>query len=128
MVAVESEVALDVKTFDRRNLHVCASEETGSLDITLVSTIYLVEERVAVSVVEITWLLDDVTLGIVWMSDGGHLQGEVIHTVVTLVIVLVGIRDGRSYLHHLVDFVVDVDTSGVTLKLVVLHHTVVVHH
>ena len=79
-------------------------------------------------VVEIAWLLDDVAFSIVRVSDGGHLERKVIHTVVTLVVVLVGVGDGRTYLNHLVNLVVDVDTSSVTLELVVLHHTVVVHH
>ena len=61
------------------------------------------------------------------MGDRGHLLCLVEHTTVTLVVVLISIRNAGTNLHDLVDLVVDIDTAGVTLELIALQQTFVVH-
>ena len=80
------------------------------------------------SIIEVAWLLDDVAIRIIRMSDSGHLERKIIYAAVTLVIVLVSIREGSTNLYDVVDLVVNVHTTGVTLELIILQHTVVVHH
>ena len=69
----------------------------------------------------------DATVAQISVSDGGHLLCLVVHTAVTLVIALVGVRETGTNLHDSVDLVVDVGTAGIAVVLIALHQTLVVH-
>ena len=61
------------------------------------------------------------------MSNGGHLQSLVVNTGITTIPVFISKEQAGSYLHNLIDAMVDIHLTIVAAHLIVLHQTTVVH-
>ena len=126
VATVHCELRLHGEALQRVELQIAATEETGALNVTLVCAI-LVEQRRTVSRVPGVWSSVDATVVQISVSDRGHLLGLVEYTAVTLVVALISIREAGTDFHDLVDLVVDVHTTCITLVLIALQQTLIVH-